>query len=183
MKKSAILAAVLLTLFASPAMAVSGKGPDKDSLPEHAYRGIEKATEHSPIFKVEEIVNTELEVELVENENEVEVEQEIECNAEREWVNHGAYVSCVAHVQQGMAVSAAARSDIGKRSQQIFDSDIAPTTTPDPEPSISPDPEATSSPTPTAEDDEVNEIRPLVDEIRSLINTLKSLINDLLPQA
>lgn len=83
----------------------------------------------------------------IENED----SQELECDPEDEWENHGAYVSCVAHTHPGgAAVSAAAKSEVGKKSNGPFATPAAsPTPSVSPEPTTSPEP--TVSPTPTTE--------------------------------
>jgi hypothetical protein len=59
-----------------------------------------------------------------------------ECDPNAEWKNHGAYVSCVAKTHPGGdAVSAAARSDVGKKHL-----DETPTGSPSATPSVSPTP-------------------------------------------
>lgn len=65
-----------------------------------------------------------------------------ECDSESEWKNHGEYVSCVAKKHLGgKEVSEAARSEIGKKSDDHGndgDDDILPTITPSVSPTITP---------------------------------------------
>lgn len=72
--------------------------------------------------------------------SEVETPESTEtCDPNANWKNHGEYVSCVARLHQGgSTVSAAARSDIGKKHASASGS-------------ISPSPTSTISATPTPE--------------------------------
>lgn len=92
-----------------------------------------------------------------DNENSYN-DTEVECDNETNWKNHGAFVSCVAHLHRGgTSVSTAAHSDIGKHDEDEdedendIDDDSTSSPTPTPSPVASPTPSAspTASPTPT----------------------------------
>ncbi len=68
------------------------------------------------------------------------------CNPLDKWFNHGAYVSCVAHLHQGgKEVSEAARSDIGKKFHPSVSPSTSPSSSPSASPSLSPSPSPTAS--------------------------------------
>lgn len=68
----------------------------------------------------------------------------IPCDPNLNWKNHGAYVSCIAHLHDGgKAVSEAAKSDIGKKNEQ----ETTPTPILSITPSVSPSPITSALPT------------------------------------
>src|SRR3989338_3414707 len=73
------------------------------------------------------------------------------CDTDASWKNHGSYVSCVAHEHEGgAAVSAAAQSDIGKKSDNDeVETSPSPSVSPSPSPEVSPSPSPEVSPTPS----------------------------------
>lgn len=89
------------------------------------------------------------------------------CDPNANWKNHGAYVSCVAHLHLGgKTVSEAARSDIGKK--HIIE-DVSPTATPSP----------TTEPITSAESTITGGISPL-DSIGSLFGKLLGFLKHLI---
>ncbi|MDO8498406.1 MAG: hypothetical protein Q7S44_01340 [bacterium] len=93
------------------------------------------------------------------------------CDPGLEWRNHGAYVSCVARLHQGGAtVSAAARSDIGKKNSTSSAS-LTPTPTGTESATITPSPTATASVTTTT-----NFSAPTLESFNEIVHSLKDLL-------
>lgn len=126
-----------------------------------------------------------------ENENTPTV-TEVDDNGEVEWKNHGQYVSSVAKTHPGgQVVSAAARSDIGKKNKGIVTPSVSPsvsptilpsgtiTPTPTEDPSATPSPTLTETPTPTLDPVQgLNEqLGGIIAALENLIQTLKNIFN------
>lgn len=94
----------------------------------------------------------------------------IPCNPDDNWRNHGAYVSCIAHLHRGEEeVSEAAHSEIGEKHHFT----PTPSTNPSlsPIPSVSPTPIASVSPTP------LTTAMGTVDEGESPINNIGAIFH------
>lgn len=141
MKKEVIIGSTLLLLVATPALAA----PQKDRVRP------EPRNDKAVLQVVDEVETTEeVEVTITPTatptatptitstpEEKVErsrgkvrtVKSEETCDPEADWKNHGEYVSCVAKTHPGgEAVSAVARSEVGKKTQ-----DATPSATPTPD--------------------------------------------------
>lgn len=101
-----------------------------------------------------------------------------------EWKNHGQYVRSVAHTKPGgSVVSAAARSNIGKK-KATPSVTVSPTLTPSvtlsptptDDPNATPSPTLTETPTPTPTPTELSSLEL---QIKDLIQVLKDLIKQL----
>jgi hypothetical protein len=165
MQKALPIAIILLliTVLATPAFAApNGKASDKAQEVHNSKSGpSENAGQGNKESRKAEV----LEVSIAPSTPPVVVQQEVTpsititttpsvspnaaCDPNAQWKNHGQYVSCVA--KQGLggqAVSAAARSDVGKKKAQVTPS-VSPSVSPTASPSVSPTITPSESPTPT----------------------------------
>lgn len=113
-----------------------------------------------------------------QTETEEEIEIEEECDPEGIYKNHGQYVSCAAKLKQGgAAVSAAAQSDIGKKSE----AGPAPVASPAPSgsPSASPSPSVSPSGSPAGIGTTGVGVKSAKIEIGALIEVLQNIIKSL----
>ncbi len=102
--------------------------------------------------------------------------------------NHGQYVSCVAKSHPGgLAVSSAAKSDIGKKDHdddwdddEDDDDDIIASPTPSASPSVLPSPTVSPSPTASPSPEFSGEQRGILNSIVEKLNDLIELLNNLL---
>jgi len=134
-------------------------------------------------------------------------ESESSCDETAEWNNHGEFVSCVAKTHPGgAAVSAAARSDVGKKDDDRDDDgdedededddggigagpspsasvSPSPSASPGASPEVSPSPEASASPSPEISPSpsptvavETSTIDDIIAKLQELIDKLTSLL-------
>lgn len=101
--------------------------------------------------------------------NSIQPEPTKTCDPNANWKNHGEYVSCVAKLHQGgSTVSAAARSDVGKKHS-----------TPSATPAATPSPEATESALSSSQisTEIVQQAGALVDLLENFLTKLKHLFS------
>lgn len=155
MKKEFALATIAVLLLATPVFANQNHGNSENA---KENPGTNISQEKRQIQSTQGVSSDENEI---ENENDVTTtptpttedhKKEVkaaatstECDPNAEWTSHGAYVSCVAKLHLGgKTVSAAARSDIGKKNHAT--PSATPTITPTETPTATPT--ATVTPTP-----------------------------------
>lgn len=165
MKKEIIISALALFLIVSPAFAQK-EGPKENSPKNNQNNNqnhkkdsdssvqaltdpisptitpIAIAPSISPTLTITpEIVNTHKPKKEKDEDRQASPSASPACSPEKEYRNHGEYVSCVAREHRGgKEVSDAARSDIGKKHEENDDND-------DPSPTITPTVTSTISPT------------------------------------
>lgn len=148
----------------------------------------------SPVFAKKDEDKAENRKNIVE----VQVSVEDECPSDKVWKNHGQYVSCVAKYsstgqpvvkQGGAVVSAAAKSDIGKKPEAspAPEASSSPSPSPSASASASPSPSSSPSASPTAsplgttggiESAAKLEISALIEILKNLIKSLEHLMSN-----
>lgn len=112
---------------------------------------------------------------------------EVKCDDDANWENHGAFVSCVAHLNLGgTSVSTAAHSNIGKHKNDEDendndDDDSLTSPTPSPSPSATPTASPSISPTPTASPSATPSTSPSPSPTPETVNTdVKSVLGQII---
>ena len=175
MKTELSISFLILLLVATPAMAANGKGNGK---------GQEVRSEKAEKVKFPEAGESDITTSSTDTSiiapsvtGTPGVGQTQTCDQNAEWKNHGQYVSCVAKTNPGgQVVSAAARSNIGKKKTLGTTSptpSVSPSITVTPTESVSPTPTSTPSATPTEDPTLTPTITP--DDITVTFNPLESI--------
>jgi len=189
-KKVLPLALITLTLIATPAFAISEKANDKaQEKSQSSVKGIKSEevrqnniTSEEPTVTPELTITTSRESSITpvqktekkvlgESKSQNSEVENTECDSNASYKNHGEYVSCVARQGLGgQVVSAAAKSDIGKKQVSI-----TPTITPSSTPSATP----TVTPPLTSPEVTLSGSSPL-QSIAALISQVVTLLKDLI---
>jgi hypothetical protein len=139
MKKPILITAIAILLIATPAFAKNDN--PKSNAVEHANNGKSQNAEHASTTLIigDEISPTTTPTETptitptitpTTTPSVSPSPTKTDCDPNAVWKNHGAYVSCVAHLHEGgHKVSEAARSDVGKKNPTL---EPSPSATPSP---------------------------------------------------